>query len=102
MYVYFDLSQYDDPMEAVFYEEEFLEVTEETIENQRRWTTTYSQVLQQKGTGEFWLARWECGSTEDQDTDPSLTLTLVQPVEVTRVEYRPVCKTDKVWQKNHT
>jgi len=92
----FDLNQYDYPMEYVFEGEDFLEITLATIERQSRWTTHYMQILQHKATGDFWKAQWGCGSTESQEVDPDLTLTLVQPVEITKVEYRPVYKTDKV------
>jgi len=87
MVTYFDLSQYDDPMEAVFEGEDFLQVTDSKIEDQDRWHTYYSQILQHKETGEFWYAFWGCGSTEYQEVEPELTLTLVRPVEVVRTEY---------------
>lgn len=90
MFTYFDLSQYDNPMEDVFEGGDFLQVTEGEIENQDRWHTYYSQVLQHKKTGEFWCACWAWGSTEYQEVEPELTLTLVRPVEVVRTEYVPV------------
>ena len=96
MYTYFDLSRYDYPMEDIFEGEDFLEITGETIVDQRRWTTTYSKVLQEKATGHFWLAQWERGSTEYQETDPNLTLILVEPVEVTKTEYHVVHTAKKV------
>jgi hypothetical protein len=83
-------------MEGVFWGEEFVKVTGETIEDQGRWTTHYSQVLQHRDTGAFWLAEWDRGSTEYQETDPDLSLVLVEPVEVTKVEYKKVSTTKQV------
>ncbi len=96
MYTYFDLSEYERPMEDVFWGGEFIEITGEAIEGQSRWTTQYSQVLQHRDTKEFWLAEWSIGSTEYQETDPELSLTLVEPIEVTKVEYQKVCTTKQV------
>ena len=96
MYTYFDLGKYDYPMEEVFEGEDFMEITRVTITDQRRWTTTYSKVLQEKATGHFWLAQWSQGSTEYQETDPDLTLILVEPVEIIKTEYHVVCTTKQV------
>lgn len=91
-YTTYDLSKYDDPMEGVFWGDDFEEVTKEEIVDQGRWTTHYSQVLKEKSTGLFWEATWSHGSTEYQDCDPDLTLLLVEPVEVTVTQYKPVKK----------
>lgn len=96
MYTYFDLSEYERPMEDVFWGEEFIKITGETIQGQSRWTTQHSQVFQHRDTKEFWLAEWSTGSTEYQETDPELTLTLVEPVEVTKIEYHMVRTTKQM------
>lgn len=86
----FDLSQYTYPMDEVFGGVDFEELTPVEIEDQDRWSTFYSQVLQHQETGHFWLAQWARGSTEQQDVEPNLSLTLVEPVQVMRTEYRIV------------
>lgn len=86
----YDLLEFEDPMESVFYGDTFRTVEPETIIDQDRWHTYYSSVLQHKGTGEYWEAVWARGSTECQDCDPDLRLTKVEPYEVLVTKYRPV------------
>jgi len=87
----FDLSVYDvdgkDAFEEVFYGEDFVQVTEEQIVEQRRWTTCYSQVLKHVASGKYYAAIWDVGSTEYQETEPNLVLTEVEPKEVTVTQY---------------
>lgn len=85
----FDLSIYEDPMEDVFYGDDFEAVTEESIDGGSRWAVYLSQVLLHKESQTFWRADWTCGATEYQEEDPNLTLTKVEPYEVTTTEYRP-------------
>lgn len=85
--ILFDLEQYEYPMEEVFEGDDFTPVTNNQIEDQSRWTTYYSQILQYKD-GSFWKAFWERGSTEYQDdTEPNLSLVKVTPKEVTVTMY---------------
>lgn len=83
----YDLTGFDDPMEDVLFGETFERVTEESIYDQDRWHTYYTQVLKHKKTGEYWRADWVAGSTEYQECNPDLTLTQVTPKEVTAIQY---------------
>jgi hypothetical protein len=89
MTTYFDLSQYEDPMEEVFFGEDFKKVTQASVYEQSRWTTYKEQVFQYKD-GTFWEATWAEGSTEMQECDPELTLLLVEPKQVTQTIYEEV------------
>lgn len=83
----YDLTEFEDPMEDVFWGDTFTKVTEETIEDQDRWHTYLYQVLQHNETGEYWGAEWRVGSTEYQECDHDLILTQVEPREVTVIQY---------------
>lgn len=86
-YVEFDLSVYSDPVEDIFWGDDFEEVEPEEITGQSRWSTYYSQVLKYKD-GTFWLATWNRGSTEMQDDGvEDLMLIQVEPKEVTTTIY---------------
>jgi hypothetical protein len=84
----FDLSIYEDE-EDFFDDEDFTEVTREKIEDQRRWSTMFSQVFKYKD-GTFWEASWERGSTEYQETDLELSVVQVEPVQVTVTKYKVI------------
>jgi hypothetical protein len=89
--VYFDLSCYEDPVEEVFYGEDFQKVGEEEICDKDRWRTYYSQVLRLTSDDSFWRADWSRGSTEYQDEGvEGLTLVRVAPYLVTVTKYYEV------------
>jgi hypothetical protein len=75
-------------------EDEFIEeVTQEVIEDQRRWSTQYSQVFKDIRDNTFWEIWWSRGSTEMQDEGPEdIGFQQVEPVEVTVTKYLPVKK----------
>ncbi len=88
---YFDLSTVDDPEDLVYDAcPDFEGVTGEVIEDQSRWSTHYSKVVQYKD-GTYWQANWSRGSTEYQDDGvEDLILVQVEPVQVTVTQYKAV------------
>lgn len=89
--IYFDLSCYEDPVEEVFYGEDFQKIGGEEICGQSRWYISYSQVLQLKSDDTFWRADWSRGATEYQDEGvEDLTLVKVEPYQKTVTEYQVV------------
>lgn len=91
-FVKFDLSIYADPVEDVFWGDDFEEVEPEEITGQSRWNTYYSQILKYKD-GTFWQVTWSRGSTEMQDDGvEDLGLIQVEPKEVTVTHYVAVNK----------
>ena len=65
-------------------------VTEETITGQGRWSTFYERVAQRLSDNTYWCFNWQGGSTEYQETEAGLQAHQVEPVKVTRTEYKPV------------
>ena len=78
--------KWEDNEECDFYE--VVEGTEETIEDQRRWHTTFSSVYRDTRDGTFWKVYWDRGSTEYQDEGvQNIQIEMVQPRIVERIEY---------------
>lgn len=77
-----------DQFEEIMWGDSYKSVTEETIEDQRRWHTSYSQVFKKLEDGTFWLVNWDRGSTEQQDDGPeNIYLVQVAPKEVIVTKY---------------
>lgn len=89
--VHYDLTPWgNEAMEEVFYGDTFEPVTEETIFAHGRWHVSKERVFKEVATGKYWLAEWREGATEMQDTDPDLTLVLVEPIQETVTNYKIV------------
>lgn len=65
------------------------------IVDQRRWTTSFEIVVQEKSSGKYYQVYYERGSTEYQETDlfggdDPVTVVEVEPKQVTTTKYLPV------------
>ena len=75
--------------------EGFKTVLNEIIET-GRWSIIYDLVIQDEASGKFYESTYSCGATEMQDESPfeydgdEIEFTEVEPVEVIKIEYRPV------------
>lgn len=78
LYLTEELENYDD----------YREVTEPEIYDQRRWHTAFAQVVEHKPTKTFWDISWSRGSTEMQDDGvEDVEVQEVVPQEVTVIKY---------------
>lgn len=79
------IEDYDDFEDFLFEKET---VVPEHPTNQSRWSTAYEQVVKDQ-QGDFWMLRWEVGSTEYQEVDFKVEVTQVYPKEVIKTIYTP-------------
>lgn len=86
--IFYDLSEFEYPMEEVFDSDNFETLNNPVMSEKHRWITRNTQVVREKSTGHYWMASWNEGNTEYQDPDPDLTLVKVEPYEVTITQYR--------------
>ena len=71
--------------------DDYESVTEETMENNSRWSIYYSQIFKQKSTGNFFEAYWGSGATEQQEGQMhNWSFSQVEPFEKTVVAYKMV------------
>lgn len=72
---------------------EEVEVIYDNIIDISRWSQIHEIVF--KYNGKFYMADYSCGATEYQDESPweyveEVTVTEVEPVEVTVTQYKPI------------
>lgn len=77
-----DLFQSDNP--------DFVLLSGGVVEDQRRWVTTYSQVVQERNTDHYYRIYWEQGNTEYQETEPNYRWERVEPYQLTVTKYRRI------------
>jgi hypothetical protein len=82
---YYSIS--DAEFEDIKYGSDYIAVTSESIDDQSRWTTSYSQVFQNKLDETFWEVSWDRPSTEYQECDLDARKTQVIPVTTTVIKY---------------
>lgn len=70
-----------------FVDHPFSDVTSEKIEDQSRWSTFYSKVVQDTRTEKFYMVNWDQGSTEYQESSGEITFYEVEPKQVTVTKY---------------
>ena len=77
----------------VFSDHEDYEVVESpSVFDTGRWTTSYECVVKRLSDNTYWSIWWDVGATEYQEVDPNFASHQVEPVEVTKIEYRRVGK----------
>lgn len=75
--------------DIVWNDEEYKEITEAKVFDQRRWQTRWYQIFQKLSDETLWRVSWDRGSTEQQDGGPeNITLEEVEAYPVTVTKYR--------------
>lgn len=81
-------------MQDTVYGDNDVEVVYDKIIDQTRWSVVHEAVF--KSEGSFYLTNYNVGATESQDEsayeydDDGVKCTLVEPIEVKIIEYKPV------------
>jgi hypothetical protein len=66
---------------------EFEDVVPESVYDTDRWTISYSKVVKEIATGNFFDISWAVGATEYQDVELEPFIQQVYPIQVTKTEY---------------
>ena len=68
--------------------EEYETVESPSVYDTDRWSISLECIVKKLSDETFWSITWAKGATEYQKVEPDFCMTEVEPVEVTKIQYK--------------